>query len=122
FALSRLARRRLPLPVGPLLRRRVAALLGAPPLIARRHGAVLRDGNLWEAANVLARQCFEGTALRAPADPPHAVRGSADQRQYLDALVGRLWHLAYGPPQPVLLPEFAALVRALETVRTALAD
>lgn len=121
LGLARLLRGKLPLPLGPLLRRRVTDLQSAPPLIAQRRQAVLAHGNLWEAARTLARQCFEGDALRRPAAPPVAARGRAAERSRLNTLVGLLWQLAYGPPQTVRLPQFTALLQALTRVQTALA-
>jgi hypothetical protein len=122
LALVRLAGRRLPLALGPLPRLSLTALLGLPPLATLRRGVVLRDGNLWEAARVLARQCFEGKALRRPDIPPRAATGPPDQRLRLEALVRHLWHLAYGEEaRPVLLPEFARLLEALAEVQAALA-
>jgi hypothetical protein len=120
-ALGRLLRGRLPAGMDLLLRQRLAPLLGAPPLLVLRHRAALR-GNLWEAANALARQCFEGAALRKPEVPPVATHGPPEVRQRLNDLVRHLWRVAYGPPRVVLLPAFAALLAALDAVQRALAN
>lgn len=121
---------------------------GSPPLeklltrqatsaavVELRHQAMLKEGNLWEAARALARQCFDGAFRDTAAvelsqlaaewgEPPRVlVSGGWWRRWRLGKQARRLWQLAYDPlPVAVSAREFTQLVHEARAVRTALAD
>jgi hypothetical protein len=109
------------------------ALLTAPAadLVGQRHGAMRRQGNLWEAARALARQGLEtATEIRAPGPdgepppcPPFAVAGPWWRRWRLRRWVRQFWQLAYSTaPRPVSPRQFARMTRHMEQVTAALAE
>lgn len=114
----------------------LATLLARPvaraAAVELRHRAMLEEGNLWEAARALTRQCFDGT-LRANVaamsqlaaewgQPPRVqVAGGWWKRWQLGNQVRRLWQLAYDPvPAPVSAREFTQLAAQVRTIRAAL--
>jgi hypothetical protein len=110
--------------------RSLAALLRqqapAAALMDQRHEALLREGNLWEAARGLARQVLAsaGVALSAESQPPALlVRGPWLRRWRLRRLWQRLWRLATSlRPLRVSPRAFADLAREAETLQAALAE
>jgi hypothetical protein len=96
------------------------------PLMDQRQRGMLYEGNLWEAARELSRQCFTDYADRALSSPPPrpeiVVRGGDPGRQGLVTKVRQLWDLAYGPPTPVLPMRFRRLVVEADEVKEALAS
>jgi hypothetical protein len=107
----------------PLVR---AAALHVPtaPLLEQRHQALLRGGNVWEAARGLARQWFAAAgAAGGPAPPRVAVEGGWWERWVMRRRVRRLWRLAYGArPVRVSLRALRRLVGELEELSVALAN
>jgi hypothetical protein len=95
-------------------------------LLDQRQRGMLYEGNLWEPARELARQCFVEYADRSLASPPPrpevVVRGSHARRQGLAKMVRQLWDLAYGPPTPVPAVQFRHLAIDAEEVKEALAS
>jgi hypothetical protein len=95
-------------------------------LIDQRQRGMLYEGNLWEAARELARQCFAeyvGHALAFnPPRPQAIVRARGWRGTALEKMVRQLWDLAYGPPKPVLPPRFRQLIAEAEEVKEALAS
>src|SRR5262249_4226751 len=92
---------------------RLSALLArqstSAAVVELRHRAMLEEGNLWEAARALTRQCFDG-ALGSGAgaemsqlaaewgEPPRVlVSGGWWRRWQVGQQVRRLWQLAYDP-------------------------
>jgi hypothetical protein len=110
----------------PVLARVVAQHTPAAPLLAQRHQALLRAGNLWESAQVLARQFFAAAAIPAPppaGSPPRLlVRGGWWRRRALRRRALHLWRLAFGPPVRVSPAALARLPRELDGLKAALAD
>jgi hypothetical protein len=112
----------------------VAQHTPAAPLLAQRHQALLRAGNLWESAQVLARQFFaaagipgpppEAPGADAPGSPPRLlVRGGWWRRRALRRQVLHLWRLAFGPtPVRVSPAALTRLSRELDELKAALAD
>ncbi len=108
-------------PQVPLVSRRVAQLASAPAVVDQRHQALVRQGNLWEAARDLARTCFAGLGISPVAALPH-VSSSAAGRQHraLRRTVYDLWRLASSPrPQRISRRRFTQLVNQVEAVQTA---
>ncbi len=122
-------------PKVPLVSRRVAQLASAPAVVDQRHQALVRQGNLWEAARDLARTCFAGLGtslgpatstggsgrLSTPAALPHVSSSAAGrQRRALRRTVYDLWRLASSPrPQRISRRRFTQLVNQVEAVQTA---
>jgi hypothetical protein len=104
----------------------VSEHVSTEPLIEQRQRGMLYEGNLWEAARELARQCFTEYADRALSSPPPrpevVVRGSDQRRPTFVKRVRQLWDLAYGPPTPVPALQFRHLVGDAEEVKEALAS
>ncbi len=121
----------------PLVSRRVAQVVAAPAVVDQRHQALLRQGNLWEAARDLARACFAGFGIvtaptAAGADRPWAapaalprVRITTDwrRRRALRQTVYHLWRLAWSPrPRRISRRRFTQLVNQVEAVKAAVRD
>jgi hypothetical protein len=110
----------------PLLARKVAQTLAAPAAAVQRREALLRGGNLWEAARDLARECFQAHAVPgagAPQPPTFTVPGGWRQRRRLGRLLRRLWGLAYGPaPTPVSGRRLTRVVADAAALDAALAE
>lgn len=121
----------------PLVSRRVAQVIAATAVVNQRHQALLRQGNLWEAARDLASACFAGLGI--PTAPPTAgsfrplaapaalprVRTNTDwrRRRALRQTVYQLWRLACNPrPRRISRRRFTQLVNQVETVRAAVRD
>jgi hypothetical protein len=126
YGLRRLARSRFRLqPHVPLVAARVARIKPDVPVAVHRYRAVLESGQLWEAAQTLARDCFEEFA--PDGDPakhgrPVPTRGTWQQRHALERKVERLWQLAASEePVPVSPMEFERLLELVRAVRAALA-
>ncbi len=117
----------------------LAALLARQPtsaaVVEQRHQAMLAEGNLWEAARALARQCLddalgedahaEVSLLAAEwGEPPQVhVAGGWWRRWRRGQEVRRLWQLAYDPvPVPVSPGEFTHLTTLVRQVWAELAD
>jgi hypothetical protein len=98
----------------------------AAALMDQRHEALLREGNLWEAARGLARQVLvsAGVALSSESRPPALlVRGPWLRRWRQHRLWQRLWRLATSlRPLRVSPRAFAHLAREMEALQAALAD
>ena len=118
---------------------RLATLLAreatSAAVVELRHRAMLEEGNLWEAARALARQCFDGalgesaraqmTQLAAEwGEPPRVkVAGWWWRRWQVGQEVRRLWQLAYDPvPVAVSQRDFTRLAVQARAVRAALDD
>jgi len=103
-----------------------AAALHVPtaPLLEQRHQALLRGGNVWEAARGLARQWFASAGASAGTAPPRVVsEGGWWERWVLRRRVRRLWRLAYDPrPVRVSLRGLRRLFGELEDMSVALAN
>jgi hypothetical protein len=122
----RLARHRLEVTV-PLVAEGVAQTVSNAPLVAQRERGMVREGNLWEAARDLARECFAGyveaSAAHPPPRPQVSVRGKWWGRGGLPQLVQKLWDLAYGgPAAPVSQAQFHRLIFEVDEVKSALAS
>jgi hypothetical protein len=123
----------------PLVSRRVGQLVAAPAVVDQRHQALLRQGNLWEAARDLARTCFTGLGI--PLSPPSPTAGTGRslagparlprvhssaawrQRRALRQTVYQLWRLASSPrPRRISRRRFAQLVNQVEAVTAAVHD
>ncbi|MCI0460523.1 MAG: hypothetical protein L0Z62_26515 [Gemmataceae bacterium] len=104
-------------PAPPAVAARVAQGEADVPVLFRRRVAVLAEGNYWEAARDLARQCFEGEGPR-PEAPPKVLRGGRRLRRGIEWL----WRLAYGKAEPVSARRLEALAALAIEVRAALAD
>jgi hypothetical protein len=123
FRLLTRGRHRAEPAVLPLAR---AAALHVPtaPLLEQRHQALLRGGNVWEAARGVARQWFAAAGAPAGEAVPHVVvEGGWWERWVMRRRVRRLWRLAYGPrPVRVSLRALRRLVGELEELSVALAN
>jgi hypothetical protein len=106
------------------LARAVALHVPTAPLLEQRHQALLRGGNVWEAARGLARQWFASAGASAGQTPPRVVaEGSWWERWLLRRRVRRLWQLAYDPrPVRVSLRALRRLFGELEDMSVALAN
>jgi hypothetical protein len=106
------------------LARAVALHVPTAPLLEQRHQALLRGGNVWEAARGLARQWFAAAGATPGQGPPRvAVEGGWWERWALRRRVLRLWRLAYGPrPVRVSLRALRRLLGELEELSVSLAN
>lgn len=116
YGLRRLAvgRHRVELAL-PLVDRSVACRLEGPPVLAQRRAELLRQGNLWEAARALARQCFEKPGVpggNPTAMPALVLKGGCWQRWKLRRQCRWLWDLAYGAEAVPVSRRRLARVRA----------
>jgi hypothetical protein len=94
-------------------------------LLHQRQRGMLFEGNLWEAAREVARQCFAHYSERSltfPPPKPQVVVRSSDRRRRLGKQVARLWDLAYGQPIPVQPARFRDILDEAEEVKEALAS
>ena len=111
---------------GPLLADLLSKQGSAGTILAARHEALVREGNLWEAARDLVRQMFAsaGTAPDSGSTPPTIeVRGSWWRRWRTRARWRTMWRLARSArPVRVSPRRFASLVKQVRELRTALAD
>lgn len=105
----------------------IASQTPEDPLVERRQRALLRGGNLWESAHVLARQCFAGAGVPAPEPgvpgscPRVRSQGSWWQRFCMAGKVHRLWRLAHDPrPVHVSPRRLRRLLGELRDLRSAL--
>lgn len=123
FGLYRLIRAGYHLePNVPLVSRRVAQVVAAPAVVDQRHQALLRQGNLWEAARDLARACFAGFGITPAAAALPRVRIDTDwrRRRALRRTVYQLWRLAWSPrPRRISRRRFRQLVNQVEAVKAA---
>jgi hypothetical protein len=123
YGLFRLLRARQRMePQMPLLEATLAQQAPDMPLVEQRHRAMLVDGNLWEAARDLARQCFPAAERRAPAEgtPGVVVTGSWWEQRTLRKQVQRLWQVAHADrPERITALQFSYLAVEAENVRTA---
>jgi hypothetical protein len=125
FGISRLVRARYHTERGvPQLIGGAPPAAGQVPVMTRRERAVIRGGNLWEAARALARSCFEKEPwLGHGAGPPRVVVAGWWRRRRLARQVRSLWELAYGTaPVPVPPHKFPRVAAAVEEVQAALAS
>ena len=110
----------------PLLANVLEKQAPAGSVLAERQEALLRDGNLWEAARDLVRRLFisSGANLDAgPAAPLVVVRGSWWQRWRTQRRWRALWRQARSVrPRRVSPRRFARLVEQVRTLRPALTD
>jgi hypothetical protein len=105
----------------PLLAPTVTQLAPKSPLVEQRHRAMLREGNLWEAARDLARQCFPAETPVAPlARPRIHVQAHWWQRRALRRQIERLWQVAHGDrPERISAYEFSCLAVQVEDLQAA---
>jgi hypothetical protein len=106
------------------LARAVAQHVPTAPLLQQRHRALLRGGNVWEAARGVARQWFAAAGAPAGEAPPRVVvEGGWWERWVMRRRVRRLWRLAYGPnPVRVSLRALRRLFGELEELSVAQAN
>jgi hypothetical protein len=113
----------------PLVIGKLQTAAPAAPVLEQRRDELRRQGNLWEPAQVLARQFFlDYAGLTVPlwdeeAAPPVALEahGNFWQRRKLTRQVQRIWNLARSSPaQPVPPPQFDELLRLMADVSGAL--
>lgn len=124
FGRLRLMRARERAPAGlPLVDQSVAAMIEELPLLSRRHRAMIKSGNYYEAARTLARHFFEVHVGPAAADGPPPVQAAGGwwrRRTSLRDLQG-LWQLAYGPAAtPISAGRLRDIVRTCERYDRAL--
>jgi hypothetical protein len=102
----------------------VAQHVPTAPLLEQRHRALLRGGNVWEAARGVARQWFAAAGAPAgEAAPRVVVEGGWWERWVMRRRVRRLWRLAYGPrPVRVSLRALRRLFGELEELSVAQAN
>jgi hypothetical protein len=110
----------------PLVAGYLASMMPTQPVVGLRDQVMLQEGNLWEAARALARECFAAYADRSMSHPPPSprvtVQGGWTQRRALGRLVDRLWTLAYGGrPAPVTRSQLLRLSEDVDQVKVALA-
>jgi hypothetical protein len=114
----------------PLLVGKQTAVAPAVPVLAQRQEELRHLGNLWEPAQVLARQFFlDHGGLAVPlwddeaAKTPAVVTGGGFwQRRTLARQVRELWKLARtGPARPVSSRQFDRLLRLLAELGDAVA-
>jgi hypothetical protein len=98
-------------------------------LMDLRHQAMVRQGNLWEAARQLARQYFAGIDRSlidpsADSSPPDVtVEGGRRESRDLRDSVERLWRIAAAPSAGRVSPrEYARLVARVRALEAARAD
>jgi hypothetical protein len=104
----------------PILALAVGRNLPVEPVLEQRHGALLKQDNLWEPAAMLARRWFVRVGVErtdGPA-PSFEASGSWWQRRKIVGRLRRLWRLACGAePQRVTAPELWRLQRELDELR-----
>jgi hypothetical protein len=102
----------------------------AEPVLAQREHALLTQDNLWEPAQVLARQFFLDHAgvtvplWDQPKPPPEVTAAGAWwQGRSLTRQVRRLWEMAQkGPGERVSRKEFRRLVRTVDELTAAIRE
>ena len=95
-----------------------------PPAVRRQQRA-LRANDFREAAQALARECFDtAPGRRGATGPPVVVDGGpAGPRRALAAAVQALWRLARADdPRPVTAETFAQVAQLTEQVKAAFAQ
>jgi hypothetical protein len=111
---------------GPALGKLLRQQAPAGAVMEQRHDALLRDGNVWEAARELARHLMASAGISLDAGsllPALAVHGAWWRRWRVRRLWARLWQLARSArPVRVSPREFARLTAEVEALRAALAD
>jgi hypothetical protein len=111
---------------GPLLADLLEKQAPAGSVLAERQVALLRDGNLWEAARDLARQLFLSVGASPDASrtaPIIEVRGSWWRRWWMGWRWQSLWRRARSArPVRVSPHHFTRLVKKVRELRAALAD
>jgi hypothetical protein len=104
----------------PLLATSLAQLAPDPLVMNQRQRTMVHEGNLWEAARDLARQCLPAGPEDHP--PRIIVTGGWWRRRRLTKLVMRLWRLAAGAqPERVSAHEFTRVIAQVESVKSELA-
>jgi hypothetical protein len=104
----------------PALAQTLGKRLPAEPVMEQRHAVLLRQGNLWEPAALLARRWFVrlGVERTDGPEPVFAAKGGWWQRRKVVGRLRQLWRLACGAqPQRVTAPELWRLERELEELR-----
>jgi hypothetical protein len=118
--------RHRPEAAGPALAILLELQAPAGAVIEQRHHALLREGNVWEAAREVARQLCAAAGASpgaGPRPPALEVRGPWWRRRRVRRLWARLWRLARSDrPMRVSPGEFARLAARAEALRAALAD
>ncbi len=111
----------------PLVPAAVAEGVSTETLAAQRHRGMMQEGNLWELARELARQCFAEYAGRSTTSPPPrprvVVEDGGGAGRSLRRQVEQLWRLAYEDPARRVSPaEFDRLAATADEVKAALAS
>jgi hypothetical protein len=111
----------------PLVAQNVTHTVSTASVLSQRQKDMLAEGNFWEAARGLARQCFADYAARSVHFPPPAphisVRAGRWPGRTLAKQVERLWDLAFASsPRRISRAQFARLSREADNVRAALAS
>jgi hypothetical protein len=120
----------------PLVTRSLSRLIPEGKLVDQRHQALLREGNFWEAARDLARDCLAAlgydpqTAVQSvspavhPPQPPRIfVQSGWWQRPVVRSRVRRFWHLAHdAEPVPISRRQFDRLLAQAEELKAAAHD
>jgi hypothetical protein len=127
YALVRLgAFRHRPETAAPLLTALLEKQAPAGAVLAQRQEALLRDGNLWEAARELARHLFLSAGASpdaGPAPPALEVRGGWWGRWQARRRWRELWRLARSARPVRVSPRgFARLAARVRALQAALAD
>jgi hypothetical protein len=136
FCVIRLMHARHRLEAGvPLLNTGLKQLVSAASLVDQRQRSMIREGNFWEAARVLARQAFagvlasqNGSAVKRTRHtprllPPLHVQGNWKQSRIWKRQVSWLWKLAYGDePIAVSARKLAEVTAMVEQFHKARAD
>jgi len=95
------------------------------PAMVRRQRLRIQSNSYWEAARVLARECFESSPGGAGAtEPPAEVPGARGGGRKLRKAVVRMWALAHGEnaDEPLAVEAFEEVVRQAAQVKAALAS
>jgi hypothetical protein len=118
--------------LGAMFRREGAALLlsraaelqrPADPVPLQRNEAMLKTGNLWEAARDLARRFFDDALGGLPERAPRVQSPRWGRRRSLQNQVDALWELAHEEtPTGYAVSAWSRLVREVEELRADLAD
>jgi hypothetical protein len=115
----------------PLLVSAQEVATSAPSLLEQKHEELRQQGNLWEPAQVLARQFFlDHGGKNVPlwenevaAMPPVQAQGNLWQRRSLKRLAANLWGLARSSPAQRVSPkQFDKLMQELQSASAALRE
>lgn len=92
--------------------------------IDMRHQTLLHQGNLWETARDLCRQCLAdvgaGPGVAGPLPPRIRANGAAREVRRLRARVEAVWQLGVGPkPKWVTPRDLTRMMKAIDEVKTA---